>query len=54
MHRTCEDCMWNNSDENCSLGHNRIFENDYDYNRCEDGTGSIYFDAGDDEDDDDE
>lgn len=47
MYRTCEDCMWNDADSNCKLGNNEIFENHYDQNCCEDGTGNIFIEEGD-------
>lgn len=52
-YRTCDDCVYN--DGYCLLGHNRIFSLYYDENQCDDGTGDIYLEDGDydDEEDDD-
>lgn len=48
-YRTCADCNWNRIGE-CGMGRHYTYENEYDKNQCDLGTGKIYFDDDDEED----
>lgn len=48
-YRTCGDCTYN--DGWCILNHNYIYENQYNENQCNDGTGDIFLEDDDEFDD---
>lgn len=48
-YRTCADCAYNDGCC-CILGYDGTYENYYDENQCDDGTGNIYLDDDDDDD----